>query len=174
MAHPLKAANPMLVVFTPAMAWMNVWLKFNETMWASSQVIAHRTDLMSKAGPLPTAEDQRELSRMVSEKVEAFGDASRHAAMGLAAIGPALPLGVGMNLLKASNAAGSLASSKTWTQAVSRQVALWQQLARSSPAATELSHQIAQISSKALAPVHAKATANAKRLNAKRVKRLLK
>lgn len=47
-----------------------------EIAWSAPLVIAHRTARMAKGGWPPNARDRREYTRMVQEKVEAFGQAA--------------------------------------------------------------------------------------------------
>src|SRR3954447_26361997 len=58
-------------------AWMDCcklgW-QTREMLWASSQVIAHRTARMATAGPIPSRRDAREFRLMGQEKVEAAAE----------------------------------------------------------------------------------------------------
>jgi hypothetical protein len=129
----MKPALPVLPIAAPWAAWFQLSLKFGEMLWASSQVIGHRSELMRKAGATPSPADLKEMHKMVAEKVEAFSKSSQRMTEGLAAMGPAV-----------------------W-------LAPW----GSARATQSMAKRLTTLSSHALAPVHAAATSNARRLNAK-------
>ena len=54
-------------------AWSTT-LKSAELAWATPQVVAHRLGRMAASGPIPSARDSAEFTRMWSEKVTAFND----------------------------------------------------------------------------------------------------
>jgi hypothetical protein len=58
----------------PWLAWWNVGMRTADMMLASSEVIARRSQWMGKMGATPSASDQRELQRMVGEKLHAAQD----------------------------------------------------------------------------------------------------
>ena len=157
------------VLANPFLLWGTLGVKTLQMSAAAAQVIAIRTTRMAVAGLNPTASDQRENSRMVSEKVDAFSRAGQAIATG------ALPLvasmagqawRTGVDLLTAST---QLAASRTLPQTLARQRKLADTLMRSAPAVHHgaASTATAQLAHRALAPVHRKATANARRLTKK-------
>jgi len=109
---------------------------------AAPQVVAHRVARMAAAGAAPSVRDQREFTRMVQEKQVAFGQA--WLAMGMQAMvaGPAL----------------AMAAARAWYTP-------WQPGAVWNPAlATQWQNAMWGVWAKGLAPVRAKAVANARRL----------
>jgi len=58
----------------PWFAWWDVAMRTADMMIASSEVIARRSHWMGTMGPTPSASDQRELQRMLGEKVHAGQD----------------------------------------------------------------------------------------------------
>lgn len=123
-------------------------LRFGEMLAASHEVIGHRSHIIGEACRDPLGADYPELERMVSEKVEAFWQAGTAVAEDIAA-----------------------AQSLAWRN--------WQEVAAltaggrvPSPAeARRLANRSGSIArrtgaaaAKALEPLHAKATANARRL----------
>ena len=159
---PAPFANPFLL-------WGTLGLKAMQMSASAAQVIAIRTTRMALAGANPSAADRRENSRMVTEKVDAFSRAGQTLATGAA------PLLAGMagqafrTSLDLLNAATQLASSRTIPETMARQRRLAHTLMRNTPSGQHgtLSNDTARLAHRALAPVHRKATANAKRLTKK-------
>lgn len=60
----------------PGSEWVLPWLQLVEIAWTAPVVIAYRTARMATGGWPPSARDRREYTRMVQEKVEAFGQAA--------------------------------------------------------------------------------------------------
>ena len=149
----------------PFLLWGTLGLKAMQMSASAAQVIAIRTTRMALAGANPSAADRRENSRMVTEKVDAFSRAGQALATG------AVPLLAGMatQALRANldlfSAATKLAASRTIPETLARQRRLADAVVRSAtPAASQASARLAH---RALAPVHGKATANARRLTKK-------
>jgi hypothetical protein len=153
----------------PFLLWGTLGVKAMQMSTSAAQVIAIRTTRMATAGLNPTAADQRENSRMVTEKVDAFSRAGQALATGAA------PLLAGMagqafrTSLDLFNAATHLAASRTLPETMARQRRLADTLMRSAPSAQHgaASDATARLAHRALAPVHRKATANARRLTKK-------
>jgi hypothetical protein len=156
---PAIAANPFLL-------WGTLAVKTLEMSTAAAQVIAIRTGRMAVAGPNPSAADRREMTLMGAEKVDAFSRAGRAIATGAVPLVAGMAgqaLRTGMDLF---HAATHLAASRTLPQTMQRQRALAATLMRHAPAAGHgASAAGARLAHRALAPVHAKATANARRLS---------
>lgn len=148
----------------PMLAWLDLAWKIGEMSMASAQVITHRAARIAAAGPWPNARDRKEFARMGSEKVEAAA-ASGQAMAGQVAM---MNLAFGARALKDWGAANmglwSLATSRNVEQFAARQAALARIFARSSTAASTLSETTARVARRGLAPIHARATANARRL----------
>ena len=119
-----------------------------ELAMAAPQVVAHRMSRMAMAGVNPSAADQREFMQMGSEKVLAFSQGA--VAMWSAAAR------VNWNLAQAMAGSASRPGAASWLGLADH---LWQW-----PQRTQ------QALGAGLAPVHAKAVSNAKRLS-KRGKR---
>ena len=165
----MKSRHTAALYANPFLLWSTLGLKAMQMSTAAAQVIAIRTTRMAAHGANPNAADKREMHRMGAEKVDAFSRAGQAIATG------ALPLVAGMagqawrtslDLLTAST---QLAASRTLPQTLARQRKLAHTLMRSAPAAQHgaASKATAQLAHRALAPVHRKATANAKRLTKK-------
>ncbi len=60
----------------PGADWVRPWLQLVEIAWSAPVVIGYRTARMVQGGWPPSARDRREYSRMVQEKIEAFGQAA--------------------------------------------------------------------------------------------------
>ena len=153
---PAFAANPFLL-------WGTLAVKTLEMSTAAAQVIAIRTSRMAAAGLNPSAADRREMTRMGAEKVDAFSRAGQALALG------AMPLVAGMagqamrSSLDLFAAATQLAASRTLPQTMQSQRVLTEALLQ--VPGTRSGHRAgARLAHRALAPVHAKATANARRL----------
>ena len=131
-------------------------------MWeiavTAPQVVAHRTARMARSGPIPLTADRRELTRMTQEKFEAFGES----ASAMAAEIVKANLALWPSVLRA----GRMLPSPMWmptARAGSRRSA-----SRSALTAVAVprivSSAASRVLAKGLAPVHRRATANAKRL----------
>jgi len=153
----------------PFLLWGTLGVKAMQMSTAAAQVIAIRTARMAAAGLHPSAADRREMTLMGAEKVDAFSRAGQALASG------ALPLVAGMAAqavrsgLDLFNATAQLAASRTPAQTLQRQRTLARTLIRSTPGAQQgaAATATARLAHRALAPVHAKATANARRLGKK-------
>ena len=159
-----RLTNPAPLMSNPLVPWGTVATKSLEMWMAAAQVIPIRVARMAAAGANPTASDRREMTRMGAEKVEAFSQAGIALAMGMT---PAM-MNLGTQVLRAwtglFTAGTRLATSRTLPQTLRHQRALTNALARHTPASHRGAHAAAKLAHAALAPVHATATANAKRL----------
>ena len=149
---------------SPFMLWGDLATKTLEMMLASAQVIAHRTGRMALAGPAPNARDRREFALMGQEKIEAGAQSAQ--AMAAHMMSMSQPWGVLAfhHLLRNSAAFMSLASSRTPSQWIARQAALVQAVGQSAVHIADVSKGATKLAHRGLKPIHAKATANAKRL----------
>jgi hypothetical protein len=134
-------------------------------MFASAQVITHRTGRMRTAGSSPSAIDKQEFSLMKQEKVDAALESAqamawesifagqRYAAFALGQFFGAMP------------ALFSLALPGTARQVSDRRIRLVRStLQRSAVSANKLSAETGKIVQRGLTPIRKRATANAKRL----------
>jgi hypothetical protein len=131
---------------------------------ASAQVIAHRTSRLAAAGPLPNASDRQEFTRMGQEKFEA-ATASVHA-IAAHAVAMNLEFGASMFRLMVTGTAAfvSLAGSRTVEEFNTRYTKLAETLSHSAQTTAELYRSATQLARRGLKPIHARATANARRL----------
>lgn len=129
-------------------AMMRTGLRFGEMMAASAEVIDHRSRVIGDACRNPFAADHAELGLMVPEKIEAFQEAATAAAADMAAAHSMLL--------------------RNWQEMTAMMVQGHLPTAAQTRALAERSSRIGRrttaAASKALAPVHRKATANARRL----------
>jgi hypothetical protein len=155
---------PAALVSHPLVLWSSFAMKSGEMWLAAAQVIPIRLARMAAAGANPSARDRREMTRMGAEKVDAFSQAGLALALGMT---PAM-MNLGAQAMRAWMgllvAGTRLATSRTLPQTVRRQRALTSALARHTPVSHRGAHAAATLAHAALAPVHATATANAKRL----------
>jgi hypothetical protein len=159
-----RLTTPAALMSNPLVLWSSFAMKSCEMYMAAAQVIPIRVARMAAAGTNPSASDRREMKLMGAEKVEAFSQAGTALAMGMT---PAM-MNLGSQVLRAWMgllAAGSrLATSRTLPQTLRHHRALTTALARHTPVTQRGAHAAAKLAHAALAPVHATATANAKRL----------
>jgi hypothetical protein len=160
----MKRNHPGYPYFLPFTLWCDLAVKTQQMMLASAQVIAHRTGRMASAGPAPSARDRREFALMGQEKIEAGVQSAQ--AMTAQLMSMSQPWGVTAfrHVLQSSAALMALAGSRTPGQLVSRQATLMRALGRSAASLTDASTDATRLAQRGLKPIHAKATANAKRL----------
>lgn len=132
---------------------------------ASAQVIAHRTARMAAAGPLPNARDRNEFTRMGQEKIEAAMESAGRVASNLTLAHAELGARAVRDILSWTTSLTALATSRTAAQFIARQARVAETASRSAKTALEISRSGARLARHGLAPIHARATANARRLN---------
>jgi len=165
----MKSRSSAALLANPFLLWGTLGVKAMQMSTAAAQVIAIRTTRMATHGLNPNAADKREMKLMGAEKVDAFSRAGQALATGAA------PLLAGMagqafkTSLDLFNATAQLAASRTLPQTMVRQRKLADTLMRGAVASPHgaASTATARLAHRALAPVHQKATANAKRLTKK-------
>ena len=165
----MKSRQNAVLLANPFLLWTTLGLKTMQMSAAAAQVIAIRTTRMAAHGANPSAADKREMHRMGAEKVDAFSHAGTALATG------AVPLMAGMAMqasragFETFNALTHLAASRTIPQTLARQRKLAATLLGDGPSSSQAaaSNATARLAHRALAPVHRKATANAKRLTTK-------
>ena len=149
----------------PVQAWTDLAWKIGEMSVASAQVIAHRTTRMAAAGPKPNARDRREFTRMGEEKIDAAMESARVFTALLLAMNLKFGARAFRHWVTGSAALMSLAASRSVGQSVARQAKLARAVSRStSVAPSALSNSTARLARRVLEPIHARATANARRL----------
>ncbi len=149
----------------PFLVWTDLAWQFGEMWVASAQVVTHRTTRMAAAGPLPSARDREEFALMSQEKIEAAVESSGAIAAHLMGMYGKFGARAFQQMLSGTAALMSLAASRTIGQSITRQAALARTLSQSLQMASEMSESGAHLARRSLQPVHARATANARRLS---------
>lgn len=148
----------------PVVLWSHLAPTTLEALLASAQVIDHRRRRMALAGTAPSPRDQREFTLMGQEKIDAGAKSAR--ALTARAMTLAWPWGAFSvpQMLQTSAALMSLAASRRPSQLIARQAALARALGRSAASMAAIPRVIAELALRGLKPIHARATANARRL----------
>ncbi|WBQ19202.1 hypothetical protein [Sphingobium yanoikuyae] len=118
-----------------------------ETMASARSVVAARMPTIAAAWINPFAADYRELTRMVTEKTSAFGHSHRSISFAQEAVRRASEANV--HALGKLSGGGFFGWSE-WTKLAERNL--------------DIATTLAMLPTRALAPIHAEATANARRL----------
>jgi hypothetical protein len=160
----MRSNSSSLALFAPFMLWADLALRTTEMLLASGQVIGTRVGRIARAGANPSARDTKEFTLMGSEKVKAATQSGLAVVAQLQSANYQLMARGWQQWLASLGAMTALASSRSFSEAVSRQHRLVHSLARSGPTHSRLSSDTARLFSAALAPVHGAATANARRL----------
>ena len=150
--------------FSPFMLWGDLATKTLEMTLASAQVIGYRTGRMALAGAAPNARGRREFVLLRQEKIEAGAQSAQAMAAHLMTMSQPWGALAFRHLLRASAAFMSLASSRSPSQLIARQAALARALGQSSVRMADVSKDATRLAHRGLKPIHAKATANARRL----------
>lgn len=148
----------------PLLAWTDLAWKIGEMSMASARVIAHRTTRIATAGPVPNARDRQEFTRMGLEKIEAATESAHAIAAHLMAMNLELGARMFRQMVTGMAALMSLAGSRSLRQSITRHAKLAQVVSRSTTSASQLSDSTARLARRGLKPIHARATANARRL----------
>lgn len=140
---------------TPMTAWWQMWtdaartgLQFWETMAASAVVIDRRMPMIDAGMRNPFTADHVELTGMVTEKAQAFAKAGDSLAHDMAA----------MQTLWVQ------AMQDAWSLGTAGRIPSATRVAASGDRAMQLAAGMIGAGGRALTPIHAKATANARRL----------
>lgn len=153
----------------PFLAWAQLAWKTGEMMAASAQVIQHRTGRMAAAAVPPSARDQREFSRMGQEKFEAAGASAQALAARMATMQMQLGALAFRQLLNGANGMMSLAATPAAALTAKGQAALLRTMLDSAVSVnSQVAGALARLAQHGLKPIHARATANAKRLSNQR------
>ena len=148
----------------PFLVWADLALKTGEMMFASAQVIGHRTGRMAAVGSKPSARDRREFTLMGQEKVEAASASARSMTSHMVRANTQLGTRAVQQMLTGVTDIMALAASRTAGQSIARQAKLVRTMTRSAGTASQLSASAARLAQRGLNPIHSRATANAKRL----------
>ncbi len=152
-----RFSNPLLI-------WADLWLKSGELMMASAQVIGHRTARIAAAGIKPGARDRREFTRMGQEKAVAATESAAAMVAHMMTMDPFLGARAAQHMLETAGAMMALAGSRTAAQGFARHAKLVRTLGQSAGTLSQISRTSARLAQRGLKPIHARATANAKRL----------
>ena len=162
----MTSLNSFLSVGELSTTWWRVFTEASEMFKATTQVVRHRTTRMAMAGPMPNARDRHEFSLMSREKVEAASESVQAMGSSFVNLSMALAMETGKQMWAASAATVALGSSRTPTQWLERQAALMKITTECPAHPLQLASSAAHLVQDGLAPIHGRATANAKRLGA--------
>lgn len=158
--HPTTAASN----GDPMLLWTALANQATEMMLASAEVISHRTGRMAAAGPAPSADDMDEFSLMTQEKFEAAAESSSSVTAHWLQLNQQLWTQMLAQMQDAMRAMVSAATSSSLAESMTHQATLITAMSPSVDAHTQLSNAAADLTRRALDPIHARATANAERL----------
>lgn len=146
-------------------AWTDLMLQTGEMMSASAQVIGHRTARMAMAGPAPSQRDRNEFNLMSQEKIEAITESAHAMAIRMMSLHQESARLAIQQMLSGAASLMSVASSSSLHQSGHRQSKLAHDaMLNSAEAVSQFNNSLADIAQTGLQPIHARATANAKRL----------
>ncbi|MFJ2986704.1 polyhydroxyalkanoate granule-associated phasin [Collimonas sp. NPDC087041] len=149
----------------PLNAWTDLMFKAGEMMTASAQVIGHRTARMAMAGPAPSQRDQHEFDLMSREKIEAVAESAHAMAIRMLGLHQEVAVMAIQHMLSGTANLISVAGSSSLHQSGRRQSKLAHDtLLNSAEAVSQFNASLADVAETGLQPIHARATANAKRL----------
>jgi len=160
----MKRSRSIFGSSNPFLAWADLAWKVSEMSLASAQVVAHRTARMAVAGPLPNARDRDEFTRMGLEKIEAATESAEAMAAHWTTMNLKLGTSALRHMVTGSAAIASLAASRDFGQFVARQAKLAEAMSGATTTAHAWSGSTARLAQRGLKPIHARATANARRL----------
>jgi len=146
--------------------WLRLFTDTCEMLNATMEVVKVRTARIAMAGPLPNERDRTEFSLMSREKSEAVSESIQAMGSGFVSLGMALAMDTSKYVWDTSAAAAALASSHSTTQWLECQAALVKVAAASPANPLKLASSTTRVVQESLAPIHGRATANAKRLGA--------
>jgi hypothetical protein len=149
----------------PFLVWTDLAWTMGEMCLASAQVISHRTARMAAAGPTPSARDLQEFTRMGQEKSDAATESGRAMAAHLTTMNLKFGASAFRHIVSGTAALMALARSRTVGESITRHAKLAEALSRSALMASEFSDSAARLAGRGLTPIHARATANARRLS---------
>jgi hypothetical protein len=152
----------------PFLMWSRLAWKTGEMAIASAQVIGLRTKRIALAGSLPDPRDQREFALMGQEKGAAAMESAQAVGARILMLNQQFAALAFKQIQSVSASLMSIAASRSAAESVERQSKLAHDtMAGSVVAASKLSGSTAQLARRALKPVHARVSANAKRLGKK-------
>lgn len=151
-------------LFDPFMLWTDLAMKSTEMMISSAQVIGSRVDQIARAGANPSPRDMREMVLMGTEKVKAANESAVAIATRLQRTNWQVAARAWEQWFTMMGAMAALGTSRSFGEVMSRQNRLFNALSGSHRTHSRASSDTARLAHAALKPIHAAATANARRL----------
>jgi hypothetical protein len=149
----------------PFTIWTTLALRTGEMLWASGQVIGHRTSRVLLADPKHKERDRRELALMSMEKLEAGAGSWAAMTLYLTRLNMQYAAGAFGQWMAMSQAMLSVANSRSMGQALGQQAKLAQLTATgAAETVSRMTESAARLAHRGLKPIHSRATKNAKRL----------
>jgi len=149
----------------PLAAWTALAFRAAEMMWASGQVIGHRSSRALLADPRHRERDRRELTLMGREKLEAGAEAFTAMAVRLTTLNMQYAMMGFGQWMTMSKAMLSLANSRSIAHSVEQQARLARMtMVGAAKTASTVSNSAARVAYRGLKPIHSRATKNARRL----------
>lgn len=148
----------------PLMLWTALANQATEMMLASAEVISHRTGRMAAAGPAPSADDMDEFSLMTQEKFEAAAESSSSVTAHWLQLNQQMWTQMFTQMQTGMTAMMSAATSMNLAESMAHHATLFAAMSPSADAHAQFSNAAADLTRRALEPLHARATANAVRL----------
>ena len=158
--HPTAAA----MHNDPLLMWTALANQASEMMFASAEVISHRTGRMAVAGAAPSADDMDEFSLMTQEKFEAAAESSSSVTAHWLQLNQQLWTQMFTQLQAGMTAMMSAATSSNLAESMAHHATLFAAMSPSADTQAQFSNAAADLTRRALEPLHARATANAVRL----------
>jgi hypothetical protein len=147
-------------------SWFCLFAEVCELLSATTQVVRLRTVRMALAGPVPSPRDRAEFSIMGIEKCEATSESIEAMNTGLVKLAFEFTSDT-CNLIRALSAApGGFASRRPVTQGSEYQPSFLTAVIQSPTNPLYLAGSMTSLVREMLAPIHGRATANARRLGA--------
>jgi len=149
----------------PFILWTRLSLKTWEMLFASAQVIHHRTGRMARAGIVPDARDRREFHRMGQEKLEAVAESLQAVAFRTFTFQQQAGLALWRQCMAGMTGWATLAGSRSAVHAAQVQGEMLRRaMQQSAGSIAQAGNLAARLLHTGLLPIHSRATANARRL----------
>jgi hypothetical protein len=150
--------------FNPLMLWADVAVTTQEMLASSASVVQARTERMALAGLSPSQADLAEFQLMAQEKLAAVGESGTAIAHQLQTSGLGLLNRAIRHWFTGAAAFAGLLTSVTPAQAMVQSDRLLDVSTQAAVTVSQISSVAARVAQRGLKPIHAKATANARRL----------
>lgn len=150
--------------FNPLMLWADVAVTTQEMWVSSASVVQARTERMALAGLSPSPADLAEFQLMANEKLSAVGESSAAIVRQLQTSGLGLLNRTIRQWFGGAAALTGLLASATPAQALLQGDRLLEVGTQVAATVSQMTSVPARVTQRGLKPIHAKATANARRL----------